>query len=66
MKCFWARRVRTDQRWDAGVEVGGRHPESNTREGRSLDVDQYSLGRACPYRGVELCTTINEEDIFPR
>jgi hypothetical protein len=36
-----ARKVRTDQRWDAGVGAGGGKPGSNARVWRSLDVDQH-------------------------
>jgi hypothetical protein len=35
-----ARRIRTDQRWDAGVGHGGEKPGSNARVWRSLNVDQ--------------------------
>jgi hypothetical protein len=62
VKYFLARRVRTDQRWDAGVGVGvgGEHLESNATEGRSLDVDRRSLGRVYSSTGVEL--DINREE----
>jgi hypothetical protein len=39
--CVEARRVRTDQRWDVGVEPSGGNPRSNARVWRSLDVDQH-------------------------
>jgi hypothetical protein len=39
-KCFWRRRVRTDQRWDAGVGAGGGQPGSIARARRSLATDQ--------------------------
>jgi hypothetical protein len=35
------RRVRTDQRWDAGVGVGGGKPGINALVCRSLDVDHH-------------------------
>jgi hypothetical protein len=36
-----ARRVRTDQRWGAGIGAGGGQPGSIAWEGRSLLVDQH-------------------------
>jgi hypothetical protein len=36
-----ARRLRTSQRWDAGVGVGGGQPGSIARVWRSLDVDKH-------------------------
>jgi hypothetical protein len=56
-----ARRVRTDQRWDAGVEDGGGQPRSNAKKGRSLDVDQRSRCREDQSLGVELVTS-SEKD----
>jgi hypothetical protein len=41
VKYFVARKVRTDQRWDAGVGTGGGQPGSSAREGRSLHVDRH-------------------------
>jgi hypothetical protein len=35
---FWRRKVRTDQRWDEGVGVGGGHLESSASARRSLGV----------------------------
>jgi hypothetical protein len=40
-ECVVARRVRTDQRWDAGVGACGGKPGSNARIWRSLDVDRH-------------------------
>jgi hypothetical protein len=37
-KCFWRRRVRTDQRWDECVGVGGGHLRSSAMARRSLAV----------------------------
>jgi hypothetical protein len=53
------KRVRTDQRWDAGVGASGGKPRSSARVGRSLDVDEHN--------DVELAErgqhdTNNEED----
>jgi hypothetical protein len=56
-----ARRVRTDQRWDAAVGAGGGQPGSGASEGRSLDVDQRFSCRTYMSMGVELDTN-NEED----
>jgi hypothetical protein len=41
-KCVVRRRVRADQRWDAGVGVGGGEPGNNARVWRSLDVDKHA------------------------
>jgi hypothetical protein len=38
-ECVEARRVRTDQRWDAGVGDGGGKHGCSARVRRSLDVD---------------------------
>jgi hypothetical protein len=35
-----ARRVRADQRWEAGVGAGGCKPGSSAMKGRSLAADQ--------------------------
>jgi hypothetical protein len=61
VKYVLARRVRTDQRWDAGVGAGGGHPGSCAREGRSVNVGQRSRGRTYPSRGVGL-DTIHEKN----
>jgi hypothetical protein len=37
---FWRKEVRTDQRWAAGVGVGGGQPGSNSKARRSLAVVQ--------------------------
>jgi hypothetical protein len=57
-----ARRVRTDQRWDAGVKDGGGQPGSNAKERRSLDVDKRSWGRGYPSMGLELDTSSEEDN----
>jgi hypothetical protein len=54
-----ARRVRTDQRWDAGVGASGGKPGSGVRVWRSLDVDQHDDVEPAE-RGRH--DTINEED----
>jgi hypothetical protein len=41
-QCVVARGLRTDQRWDAGVGVGGGKPGSNAKVWRSLDVDRQA------------------------
>jgi hypothetical protein len=43
-----ARRVRPDERWDAGVGAGGRKPGISAMKGRSLAVDQPRVSRAFP------------------
>jgi hypothetical protein len=43
-----ARRVRPDQRWEAGVGAGGGQPGSGARRGRSLAVDQPYASRTFP------------------
>jgi hypothetical protein len=43
-----ARRVRPDQRWDAGVGASGGKPESSAKKGRSLAVDKPSVSRTFP------------------
>jgi hypothetical protein len=43
-----ARRVRAEQRWDAGVGAGDGQPGSNAKKGRSLAVDQPYASRAFP------------------
>jgi hypothetical protein len=43
-----ARRVRPDQRWKAGVGVGGGQPGSSARKGRSLVVYQSYACRTFP------------------
>jgi hypothetical protein len=40
-ECFWRRKVRTDQRWDEGVEAGGGQLGSSARARRSLAVDSH-------------------------
>jgi hypothetical protein len=40
---FLARRVRTHQLWDGGVDPGGGQPESSATEGRSLDVERPQM-----------------------
>jgi hypothetical protein len=40
-ECVVARRVRKDQRWNAGVGACGGNPGSNARVWRSLDVHQH-------------------------
>jgi hypothetical protein len=47
-KCLMARRIRPDQRWDAGVGAGGGQPGRSARKGRSLAVDQPCASRAFP------------------
>jgi hypothetical protein len=37
-----AKRLRTDQRWDAGVGAGDGQPGNTAKEGLSLDVDLRS------------------------
>jgi hypothetical protein len=43
-----ARRVRPDQRWEAGVGAGGGQPGSSDMKGRSLAVDQPCASRNFP------------------
>jgi hypothetical protein len=43
-----ARRIRPDQRWDAGVRASGGKPESSAKKGRSLAVDQPSVSPTFP------------------
>jgi hypothetical protein len=43
-----ARRVRPDQKWEAGVGVGGGQPGSNAKKGRSLAVYQPCAIRTFP------------------
>jgi hypothetical protein len=43
-----ARRVRPDQRWDAGVRAGGGKPDSSAMKGRSMAVDQPCVSRTFP------------------
>ena len=40
-----ARRVRPDQRWEAGAGAGGGQPGSSARKGRSLAADQPCASR---------------------
>jgi hypothetical protein len=43
-----ARRVRPEQRWEAGVGAGGGQPGSSARKGRSLAIDQPCASRTFP------------------
>jgi hypothetical protein len=43
-----ARRVRPNQRWDAGVGAGGGQSGSSARKGRSLAVDQPCASQTFP------------------
>jgi hypothetical protein len=43
-----ARRVRPDERWEAGVGAGGGKPGSSARKGRSLAVDKPYASRSFP------------------
>jgi hypothetical protein len=58
-ECVEARRVQTDQRWDAGVGAGDGKPGSSARVWRSLDVDQ--LADVEPVERGQRDTTNEEE-----
>jgi hypothetical protein len=47
-KRLMARRVRPDQRWEAGVGACGSQPRSSARNGRSLAVDRSCASRNFP------------------
>jgi hypothetical protein len=47
-KRLMARRVRPDQRWEAGVGAGGGQPGSSARKGRSLALNQPCASQAFP------------------